>query len=81
MLPRYHHRADREFIQSSLSQLPPIWRKQVVDYYSAKYSDVYFGEPNENKRENLARKTANAWLRGYVAKYKNRNLQNSSNSG
>ncbi len=81
MLPKYHHRADREFIKSSLGELPPIWRKQVVDHYSSKYSDVYFNEPNENKRENLARKTANAWLRGYVAKYKARNLQKPSNSG
>lgn len=80
-LPRYHHKADREFIKTSVSKLPVHWRKQVIDVYSDKYKETLCSEPNENMRENRARKFANAWLRGYVKKYQERYLQKPANNG
>ncbi len=79
-LPYFHHKLDREFIMTQLKELPRHWREQVAEAYSDKYKETLYGEPNENKRDNLARKTANNWLRGYVERYKKRYLQRGGNS-
>lgn len=77
--PWNHHKDDKEFIKKQIAMLPTHWRKQVVEVYSEKYKETLYSEPNKNKRENLARKAANGWLRGYVEKYKRCYLQNGGN--
>lgn len=79
MIPKFCSRHDRDFIKQQLKRLPAHWRPQVVEHYSNKYREIFYSEPVESKRENLARKTANAWLIGYVKKYEQKYLQGDRN--
>lgn len=74
-LPKYHHKEDRKFIKEQVAKLPSHWRDQVLEVYSDKYREIFYNEPNEVMRTNLARKTANKWLLGYTKKYLDRYLQ------
>ena len=63
-----HHKDDKKWIDEQLRKLPGHLRSKASDAYSSVYAEAMSAEPEEHKKENAARFSANSRLRVYVAK-------------
>ncbi|EQB4330064.1 hypothetical protein ACYJ2D_000011 [Providencia stuartii] len=68
-MPKYHFRDDAKWIQEMLLQLSPSARNRALVAYSNVYQEFWDAELISYKKDNAARKKANARLREYVRKY------------
>lgn len=63
-----HSKDDARWIKEQLDRLPYRYRKQAEEGYSDAYQAAHDAEPVDHKKENAARRAANARLRKYVDK-------------
>lgn len=61
-----HHKDDKKWIDEQLRKLPGHLRAKASDAYSSVYAEAMSAEPEEHKKENAARFSANSRLRIYV---------------
>ena len=61
-----HHKDDKKWIDEQLKKLPGHLRAKAVSAYSSVYLSAINAEPEEHKKENAARFSANSRLRIYV---------------
>ena len=66
MLPTHHHKDDAKWIKDQLRKLPHHLTSKAMEAYSGVYLSAINAEPEEHKKENAARFSANSRLRVYV---------------
>lgn len=66
MLPTHHHKDDAKWIKDQLRNLPHHLTSKAMEAYSSVYLSAINAEPEEHKKENAARFSANSRLRIYV---------------
>jgi len=66
MLPTHHHKDDAKWIKDQLRKLPHHLASKAMEAYSSVYLSAINAEPEEHKKENAARFSANSRLRIYV---------------
>lgn len=65
-MPALYSKADVQWIQEQLIQLPPSLRRKVALKYSEVYEIEFNAEPVSFRQENRARHEANVRLRRFV---------------
>ena len=68
-MPEHMHDDDRQWVFAQLcrcSDMPE--RRKVCEAYSRVYSAAHDAEPNEVRKDGMARRAANTRLREYIAK-------------
>lgn len=69
-MPECYPVESHKFIVEQLCQLPFSKRDRVCKLYSEAYREAYDLEPISYRKENVARRSANARLRVYVRNYR-----------
>lgn len=77
MTQTYHkppvcHTDDLAWICNKIDELPEDWREYAASKYAALYIHKISETKEETKKQNVARKSANDWLRRQVENYNNK---------
>ncbi|MFZ3461452.1 hypothetical protein [Vibrio harveyi] len=68
-IPKLCHEHDKIFIAESLVKLPVGWRQAYCDKYAVHFLECMAEEKDSLKKQGIARRKCNNWLRHVIRKY------------